>query len=248
MLRRAVAPCALALLIVVRPTPAASLVATARPDLRPSGLDVCVIVPRLAEDNGPTIVPLSRPTLFTAGSLLQIRIEREGRLAWHLDAPTDGLIQGPIAWPLAPIKPGEPLRLLLRPPGAAANAFAVVTIRGAGAAELQRNEALVASLGQDPASWLRAVLQQRDRGDLALSLALLFAFEGPSSRQLDRLRLEVFRRGCGGGGEAAELRRPLPLSQDTAQPSPPWPDRGPDQAAMRSTSPLFERLGASGEA
>ena len=220
VLRRAVAPCALALLIVVRPTPAAALAARARPDPRPSPLDVCVIVPRLAEGNGPTNVPLSRPTLFTAGPLLQIRVEREGRLAWHLDAPADGLIQGPIAWPLAPIKPGEPLRLLLRPPGAAIDAFAVVPIRGASHAELQRNEALVASLGQDPASWLRAVLQQRDRGDLALALALLFAFEGPSSRQLDGLRLEVFRRGCGGAGEASELLRRLPLSQDTAHPAP----------------------------
>ncbi len=220
MLRRAVAPCVLALLIVVRPTPAATLSATARPDPRPNALDVCVIVPRLAEGNGPTTVPLSRPTLFTAGPLLQIRVEREGRLAWHLDAPANGLIQGPIAWPLAPIKPGEPLRLLLRPPGAAADAFAVVPIRGASAAELQRNEALLGSLGQDPALWLRAVLQQRDRGDLALALALLFAFEGPSSRQLDGLRLEVFRRGCGGGSEASELLRRLPPLQDAALPAP----------------------------
>ncbi|MEB3362077.1 MAG: hypothetical protein VKI42_08155 [Synechococcaceae cyanobacterium] len=218
VLRRAVAPCALALLIVVRPAPAASLSATARPTPRPADLDVCVIVPRLAEGNGPTIVPLSRPTLFTAGPLLQIRIEREGRLAWHLDAPTDGLIQGPIAWPLAPIRPGEPLRLLLRPPGAAADAFAVVPIQGASAAVLQRNEALVATLGQDPAAWLRAVLQQRDRGDLVLALALLFAFEGPSSRELDSLRLEVFRRGCGGSAAAAELLRPLPLSQKPSLP------------------------------
>ncbi|MFN9692395.1 MAG: hypothetical protein ACK52U_14180 [Synechococcaceae cyanobacterium] len=214
LLGRAVAPSVMVLLIVVRPAPAASFAATARPVPRPSDLDVCVIVPRLAEGTGPTTVPLSRPTLFTAGPLLQIRIEREGRLAWHLDAPADGLIQGPIAWPLAPIRAGEPLRLLLRPPGAAADAFAVVAIRGASAAELQRNEALVASLGQDPAAWLRAVLQQRDRGDLVLALALLFAFEGPSSRQLDSLRLEVFRRGCGGAGEASELLRPLPLSQN----------------------------------
>ena len=211
--RRAVAPCAQALLIVVTMGQGPWLATPSRPAPRLSDLDVCVIVPRLAEDNGLTIVPLSRPTLFTAGPLLQIRIERDGRLVWHLDAPADGLIQGPIGWPLAPIKPDERLSLLLRPPGAAVDAFAVVPIRGANASVLQRNAALVASLGQDPAAWLGAVLQQRDRGDLALALALLFAFEGPSSRQLDSLRLEVFRRGCGGAGEASELLRPRPLSQ-----------------------------------
>jgi hypothetical protein len=93
-----------------------------------------------------------------------------------------------------------------------------VPIQGASAAVLQRNEALVATLGQDPAAWLRAVLQQRDRGDLVLALALLFAFEGPSSRELDSLRLEVFRRGCGGSTAASELRRPLPLSQTPSLP------------------------------
>ena len=213
MLRRAVAPRALTLLIIVTlgQVPARATPSSPAPSL--GDLDVCVIVPRLAEDNGPTTVPLSRPTLFTAGPLLQIRIERNGGVVWHLDAPADGLIQGPIGWPLAPIQPGESLRLLLRPPGAAADAFAVVPIRGASASVLQRNALLVASLGQDPAAWLGAVLRQRDRGDLALALALLFAFEGPSSRQLDSLRLEVFRRGCGRAGETSELLRPRPLSQ-----------------------------------
>ena len=213
MFRRAVAPCALALLIVVTMGQVPSLATPSSPTPRLGGLDVCVIVPRLAEDNGPTTVPLSRPTLFTAGPLLQIRIERDGRVVWHLEAPANGLIQGPIGWPLDPLQPDERFMLLLRPPGAAADAFAVVPIQGASARVLQRNEALLASLGQDPAAWLGAVLHQRDRGDLALALALLFAFEGPSSRQLDSLRLEVFRRGCGGPGEASELLRSPRLSQ-----------------------------------
>ena len=131
--RQVVAPCALALLIVIRPSPSPAI---GTPSALPSHvgeLDVCVIVPRLAEDNGPTTVPLSRPTLFTAGPLLQIRIERDGRVVWHLDAPANGLIQGPIGWPLAPVRPDEKLRLLLRPPGAAVDAFAVVPIQGASA-------------------------------------------------------------------------------------------------------------------
>jgi hypothetical protein len=35
-----------------------------------------------------------------------------------------------------------------------------------------------------------------ERGDLPLASALLFAFEGPGSPDLDALRLTVIRRSC----------------------------------------------------
>lgn len=165
-----------------------------------------MIVPRLSENQSITTVPISRPTLFVAGPLLEVRIEREGAQPWRIVAGAGELLEGPIAWPLAPIRPGEALLLLLRPPGAPAESFAAVPLRGANAADLQRHDRLLKGLAQDPQAWQRAVLQARDRGDLALALALLFAFEGPSSPQLDSLRLEVFRRGCGASGHGDSLR------------------------------------------
>jgi hypothetical protein len=106
-------------------------------------------------------------------------------------------MRGPIAWPVAPIRPGETVVLRLRPPQAPPGDFAVIELVGASAPVMERGEALLRSLGHDPVGWQRAFEQELVRGDLAMAWALLFAHEGPSSPELDALRLEVYRRGCG---------------------------------------------------
>ena len=92
-------------------------------------------------------------------------------------------------WPLDPIGPDEELTLLLRPRGASAGEFAVITLKGAGKAEQQAAEALVARLSVDAAAWLKTVDAMQD----------------PRSEELDALRREVLSRGCGGSGLACWL-------------------------------------------
>jgi hypothetical protein len=116
----------------------------------------------------------------------------------------EGPIRGPIAWPVAPIRPGERVLLRLRPPQAPSGDFAAIELIGAPAAVMERAEGLLRSLGNDPAAWRRAFEQELERGDLSLAWALLFAHEGPSSPDLDALRLEVYRRGCGSELPAAK--------------------------------------------
>lgn len=144
-------------------------------------------------------VPLSRPTVFAKGTYTSIRIEREGRRPWILDPGQGGAIHGPVGWPLAPIRPGEQVLLRLRPAGAGEGDFATIRLIGAPAPTMERAEALLRRIGDDPALWLDAVEKELAGGDLPLVLALLFAVEGPSAPELDALRMEVFRRGCGGG-------------------------------------------------
>jgi hypothetical protein len=87
---------------------------------------------------------------------------------------------------------------LLRPRGAAAGAFARVVLVGADRARLERSDQLLANLRQHEERWLEAVEQALAAGDLPLAAALLFAAEGPSQPELDRLRQEVFHQACGG--------------------------------------------------
>jgi hypothetical protein len=162
--------------------------------------EVCLLTPRTG--SGPdgaarAVVPIPRPTIFVVGDLEQVRIERNGRLEWERRAASGAPLHGPIAWPLEPIRAGEGLRLGLRPALAPAGRFAVIELIGAPQAVLQRNERLLRRLGDDPAAWLAAFESAWEGGDQALALALLFAFEGPSSEALDALRLEVYHRGCG---------------------------------------------------
>ena len=178
----------------------------------PAAEDVCLIAPRA--ESGPdgrarAQVPIGRPTVFAVGELESIALERGGRLMWQRSASREGPIRGPIAWPVAPIRPGESVVLRLRPPHAPPGDFAVIELVGAPAAVMERGEALLRSLGNDPVGWQRAFEQELLRGDLSMAWALLFAHEGPSSPELDALRLEVYRRGC---GSETPTTKPPPVS------------------------------------
>jgi hypothetical protein len=62
---------------------------------------------------------------------------------------------------------------------------------------MRATEALLARLGQDPAAWLEAFDRALEYGDVPLAWTLLFHPRAPRSGELDGLRAEVFRRGCG---------------------------------------------------
>ena len=164
--------------------------------------EVCVLAPRVELIPGGmarAVVPISRPTIFAVGAFDALRLERNGNVIWDLRAGAEGPIHGPIAWPVQPIQPGETLRLGIRPLGADLDAFASIELIGASAAVMRPSNAVLDQLGDDPAAWLKAVGDRLDQSDLALAIALLFAFEGPSGPELDALRREVFQHGCSQG-------------------------------------------------
>ncbi len=107
------------------------------------------------------------------------------------------LLEGPISWPVEPIQPGEQLTLLLRPRGASGGDFARIQLTGASTTEMSSHQALVEQLGSDAKAWLKAVDTALDRNQVPLACALLFAPQDPRSAELDELRREVLRRGCG---------------------------------------------------
>ncbi len=166
---------------------------------------VCVLTPRLSVTSTGEVlapVPIGAPTLLSTDSLEEVRIEGGGELLWQRLARPDQTIDGPIPWPLAPIRPGQRLMLMLRPRGVAEDDYAVIVLEGDPAERMGRAQAELAGLGNDPIAWWTTIQQAFERGDMGLGLALLFAFDGPSSPRLDNLRRAVFMAGCGdtGGG------------------------------------------------
>lgn len=165
-----------------------------------AALAVCVITPRTeldAKGQAQALVPLPRPTILAAGPLNEVRIERGGQPVWRQRASSTQAIEGPISWPVEQIQPGEQLTLLLRPRGASGGDFARIQLIGASATEMSRHQALVQQLGSDAKAWLKAVDNAMDRNQVPLAWALLFAPQDPRSAELDELRREVLRRGCG---------------------------------------------------
>lgn len=174
-------------------------------------LEVCVISPpfdtaaasgsRGAKGSGDlagavATVPLPRPLLLVQGPLSELRLQRGEELLWRQRSSSISPIEGPISWPLPPLQPGERLRWLIRPTGAAGGDFAAVTLVGASALEMKRGEALVEQLGRDGGAWIKAIENELDRGNAPMAMALLFYPQDQEEAQLDALRREVLENSC----------------------------------------------------
>jgi hypothetical protein len=169
-------------------------------DPRLQAATVCVLTPRLtlnARDEAVAAVPIGAPTILSTESLEEVRIERDGEVLWQRRALPGEPIEGPIPWPLAPIRPGQRLLLLLRPLGVRNDDFAIIELEGDPAERMERAQRELDGLGTDPDLWSATIQRTFDRGDLSLGLALLYALEGPASPRLDNLRRAVFLAGCG---------------------------------------------------
>lgn len=151
----------------------------------------------MAEGDAIGLVPTPMPLLVVVEPLLELRIERKGLLAWQQLRPTGQPFRSPIAWPLAPIAPGEVVVVHLRPEQAEEGSFAQVQLVGADPERMARTASLIRSLGQSPTAWLAAIETALEAGDVSLAWALLFEPQLPDSADLAALRNEVASKGCG---------------------------------------------------
>ena len=165
--------------------------------------DVCVLAPHIepASATPPTPptarIPLSRPTLFIREPLAEIRLERGDTVLWRSPIPLASPVEGPLAWPLAPLQPDQHLTLRLRPLGAGPSHFATIHLQAASSERLAAGDALLRSLLVGPAAAWRPMIERLlTRGDRALATALLFANEGPDEPALNALRLLAARDSC----------------------------------------------------
>ncbi|MFN9871121.1 MAG: hypothetical protein ACK55E_06735 [Cyanobacteriota bacterium] len=177
-------------------------------------VNLCLLAPHGDPQAGGRVralVPLPRPTIFVADPLAEVRLERGGRLLWQRQASLLEPIQGPLPWPLPPLRPGEQMLLRLRPMDQVEGHMASIELEAAPATALARNEALRVSLGSNADLWLRAVEEALQRRHESLAAALLFAFEGPSSPALDSLRRRAYEQGCSPGSSGVDTdRSPTP--------------------------------------
>ncbi|MEB3261263.1 MAG: hypothetical protein VKP63_11625 [Cyanobacteriota bacterium] len=165
--------------------------------------DLCVLAPLVspigtgARDLPLALVPLRRPTLFLRESLAELRLEEGDTLRWRASTRPDAPLEGPLAWPLDPLTPGQRLTLRLRPLGAGPNQFASLLLQAGPQERLTAGDNLLRSLlAGPPTAWRPAIEGLLAKGDRALATALLFASEGPSEPDLNALRLQAAHTSC----------------------------------------------------
>lgn len=82
----------------------------------------------------------STPSIWADSPLAEVVIEQEGKVVWQQLATRRNPIEGPIAWPLAALEPGQQLTIRLRPWGGPGGAYAVLSLKAADSAALQNGE------------------------------------------------------------------------------------------------------------
>jgi len=127
---------------------------------RSSGdLRVCLLSPWPGQPVGVTT-----PVLLAAGPLNELRLEQGDQVLWQQRASSTQAIEGPVAWPIRPLKPGEIMTLKVRPRGASGADFASYTLRAADVDTLQANQRQINALGSDAAvwnTWIKNLTQQQ---------------------------------------------------------------------------------------
>jgi len=140
-----------------------------------SGQSICLLSPWPAQPVG-----VSTPVLQAAGPLNELRLERGDQILWQQRASSTQPIEGPIAWPIKPLQPGEQLTLKVRPRGASGGDFATYTLRAPDAQVLAANERQAQALGIGPQAWNR-YLEQLKPQQAGLAAALLSSPQAPAA-------------------------------------------------------------------
>ncbi|NDG74381.1 MAG: hypothetical protein EBX49_03395 [Synechococcaceae bacterium WB8_1B_136] len=117
-----------------------------------SELGACLLSPWPGQPVGVTT-----PVLLAAGPLNELRLEQGDQLLWQQRASSTQAIEGPVAWPIRPLRPGEEITLKVRPRGASGGDFASYSLRTADAAALEANQRQLAAMGSDPNAWHRYI-------------------------------------------------------------------------------------------
>lgn len=160
------------------------------------GNTICLITPRLQNSKTPTaVVALPNPTVLSQGALAEWALydDQGYRLKGAL-ARSDKPLEGTIAWPLAPLQPGQTVTLRLRPIQASGSEYVQIALKAASASEQTEARRLL----EDRRDRLEVVQELLRQGKPSLAEELLFApLEAPSPDLLELRRLLV-ATGCPG--------------------------------------------------
>ena len=165
---------------------------------RGNSKQLCLISPFVASQQEGAVTPTATPTIRVLQPLNEVRIEKDGLTLWRKVASSSQAIEGLMAWPLAPLEPGDQLQLVLRARGASGGDAARIPLQAASAGVLDQTRALLKSVENNSIAWESAMADALQSNNKALAMVLLNAQLTASSRRVGSLDELVDASACRG--------------------------------------------------
>ena len=154
---------------------------------------ICLLTPTVVrgEDNIlSTEIKVDKPTIYSLKPLNEVKIIKDNKILWRKIASSNKKIEGPINWPLDPIKRGDEFKLSLRADGASLGSEVNINLITDSKEKLNDLDAIVSKLGDSKNSWIKSI-NKNIKIDKDTGLTLLFSDKAPTSRELQKVKLDL---------------------------------------------------------
>ena len=154
---------------------------------------ICLLTPTVVrgEDNILSAeIKVDKPMIYSLKPLNEIKLIKDNKILWRKIASSSKKIEGPINWPLDPIKRGDEFKLSLRADGASLGSEVNINLITDSKEKLNDLDEIVSKLGDSKNSWIKSI-NKNIKIDKDTGLALLFSDKAPVSRELQRVKLDI---------------------------------------------------------
>mgnify|MGYP001231900120 CR=1 FL=1 len=154
---------------------------------------ICLLTPTVVrgEDNILLAeIKVDKPTIYSLKPLNEVKIIKDNKILWRKIASSSKKIEGPINWPLDPIKRGDEFKLSLRADGASLGSEVNINLITDSKEKLNDLDAIVSKLGDSKNSWIKSI-NKNIKIDKDTGLTLLFSDNAPASRELQKVKLDL---------------------------------------------------------
>ena len=154
---------------------------------------ICLLTPTVVrgEDNILSAeIKVDKPTIYSLKPLNEVKIIKDNKILWRKIASSNKKIEGPINWPLDPIKRGDEFKLSLRADGASLGSEVNINLITDSKEKLNDLDAIVSKLGDSKNSWIKSI-NKNIKIDKDTGLTLLFSEKAPKSKELQKVKLDL---------------------------------------------------------
>ena len=154
---------------------------------------ICLLTPTVVrgEDNIlSAVIKVDKPTIYSLKPLNEVKLIKDNKILWRKIASSSKKIEGPINWPLDPIKRGDEFKLSLRADGASLGSEVNINLITDSKEKLNDLDEIVSKLGDSKNSWIKSI-NKNIKIDKDTGLALLFSNKATVFRELQRVKLDI---------------------------------------------------------